>query len=113
MVSASEKELRLAVKTFVMRSPKRDVEKDRKRIVPIMEAIASAIHEISAERTGLIAQIQKTMNQPEARSKKILAHDGTPTTNPLAELQLAEKRSKLLARQIEKLKAAQVLLEQG
>lgn len=54
-----------------MRSPKRDVEKDRKRIVWIMEAIASAIHEISAERTGLIAQIQKTMNQPEARSKKI------------------------------------------
>lgn len=113
MVSASEKELWLAAKTFVMRSPKRDVEMDRKHIVPILDAIDSAIQEISTERTGLIARVQKTMKQPEARSKNILAYVGTPTTNPLAELGLAEKRLKLLARQIEKLRTARALLEQG
>ena len=69
MVSASEKKLRLAAKTFVMRSPKRDVGMDRKRIVPIMEAIASAIQEISVERTGLIARVQKTNIQRELLTK--------------------------------------------
>lgn len=105
--------LLLAVKTFVMRDPKRDLEIDRKRIAPILEAIEIAIDEISVERAGLVGRVRKTVDQPKNQSRKLLTQVGTPTTNPLTELGLAEKRLNLLARQIEQLRGARNLLRQS
>lgn len=65
-------ELVLALKTFRIRSSKRDRKVDSVRISSVIRAVNAALRETIAERDGLVGRIKTIIRQPDAVLERAL-----------------------------------------
>ncbi|PJG53322.1 hypothetical protein CVM73_20660 [Bradyrhizobium forestalis] len=86
-----------AAAKFSTRSPKRDAAIDEARIALLEESIDTVIRGLIAERTGLARRVKRLLDEPEALATWISANKMPP---PKSELERAERRLRLLDRQI-------------
>jgi hypothetical protein len=96
----SSSELVSAVKTFRMRSPRRDLEIDAARLSLILKAVDGVLEQATAERSGLVERVRTIIRQPEAVLERAFRRQELRHEEFVHEWTKAEKRLGTLGRQI-------------
>jgi hypothetical protein len=97
-------ELVRAIKTFRMRSPKRDLEIDAARMSSVLKSVEDALQHATAERSGLIERVRTIIRQPEAVLERTLQRQEPQPEIFAQEWAKAEERLGTLERHIAHLK---------
>ena len=106
-------ELERAIKTFRMRSVKRDTEIDSARMSSVLNAVEDLLQQATAERSGLVERIRAIISQPEVALARTLRRRESRPEIFAQEWAKAEERLGALERQISHLKflRASILME--
>jgi hypothetical protein len=93
-------ELERAIKTFRMRSIKRDTEIDAARKSSVLNAVEESLQQATAEQSGLIERIRTIISQPEVALARTFQRRESPPEVFAQDWRKAEERLATLERQI-------------